>query len=192
VSGLELVSALHTPRLSRRQVLIGAASSLLLTAAVLGAAVLMKHSGVLSGAAAPAPTTRPARPRLPSESGPKAAAAPAGVRSTRVAGSSLTAALFSPHSWHVEPPPPPPAPVAPAGPPPAPTAPPLPFTFVGSYALDGDQATFFITRGDRIYSVKPGDEVDSDYTLVAVDGANMIFNYKPLNARQSLALGEGK
>ena len=137
-------------------------------------------------AATPAPLLRPVSERRPPQP-----AAPAGARSIRVVSSSLAAGLFSPHSWHVEPPPPP-APAAPAAPPPAPAAPPLPFTFVGRYALQGDEATFFIERGDRIYDVKPGDEIDAEYTFVAVNGENMIFNYKPLNTRQSLALGEGK
>jgi hypothetical protein len=88
------------------------------------------------------------------------------------------------------PPPPVAAPPAePPAPPPPPTAPPLPFTFIGSYAVQGDQAVFFVARNDRIYDLKTGDAVDNDYTLVAVDASNMIFNYKPLNARQTLALG---
>jgi hypothetical protein len=108
----------------------------------------------------------------------------------RTADSKTAPALFASRSWYVPPPPPPPAPVAvPAGPPPAPTAPPLPFVFMGSYAAQGDAVTYFLERGDRIYDVKVGDGVDADYSLVAVEGGNMIFNYKPLNARQSLALG---
>jgi hypothetical protein len=86
---------------------------------------------------------------------------------------------------HSPPPPPAPPPAAPA----APTAPPLPFTLLGSYAAEGDQATYFLARDDRIYDVKAGDAIDADYTLIAADGANLIFNYKPLNSRQSLALG---
>ena len=106
----------------------------------------------------------------------------------RTADTKMAGALFASHSWYVAPPPPP-QPVQPPGPPPAPSAPPLPFTFVGSYALQGDQATYFVARGDRIYDLKAGDAVDNEYTLAAVDAANLIFNYKPLNIRQSLALG---
>jgi hypothetical protein len=108
----------------------------------------------------------------------------------RTAESGRAGALFASRSWHVAPPPPPPPPPAP---PPAaaapPTAPPLPFTLLGSYAAEGDQVTYFLARDDRIYDVKAGDAVDADYTLVAADGANLTFNYKPLNSRQSLALG---
>ena len=108
----------------------------------------------------------------------------------RTAESSMADALFASHSWHVAPPPPPPpAPAPPPAAPAAPTAPPLPFTLLGSYAAEGDQATYFLARDDRIYDVKAGDAIDADYTLIAADGANLIFNYKPLNSRQSLALG---
>jgi hypothetical protein len=108
----------------------------------------------------------------------------------RSADAATAEALFASRSWYVAPPPPPPAPPAPPrAAPVVPTAPPLPFTLLGSYAAQGDQATYFLSRDDRIYDVKPGDTIDADYTLVAVDGANLIFNYKPLNSRQSLALG---
>jgi hypothetical protein len=108
----------------------------------------------------------------------------------RTAESAGADALFASHSWHVAPPPPPPPPPAPPpAAPAAPTAPPLPFTLLGSYAAQGDQATYFLARDDRIYDVKAGDTIDADYTLIEADGANLIFNYKPLNSRQSLALG---
>jgi hypothetical protein len=107
----------------------------------------------------------------------------------RTVESKTADALFASHSWFVPPPPPPPAAPAPPPPPEVPTAPPLPFTFIGSYAADGDRSTYFLARGDRIYDVREGDSIDSEYALVAADGGNLIFNYKPLNARQSLALG---
>jgi hypothetical protein len=107
----------------------------------------------------------------------------------RTSNSNTADALFATHSWYVAPPPPPPppptAPVVAA----APTAPPLPFTLLGSYAAQGDKVTYFLARGDRIYDVKQGDPIDADYTLVGADGTSLIFNYKPLNSRQSLALG---
>ena len=106
----------------------------------------------------------------------------------RTTDSKTAGALFASKSWYVAPPPPPPAPPVHVVPPP-PTAPPLPFTFIGSYAVQGDQTTYFVARGERIYDVKMGAVIDDDYTLVAVDAANMIFNYRPLNAHQSLALG---
>jgi hypothetical protein len=107
----------------------------------------------------------------------------------RTADEKSASALFATHSWYVAPPPPPPPPPAPPVVPAAPQAPPLPFTLLGSYASEGDKQTFFLARGDRVYDAKVGDDIDSEYTLVAADGANLVFNYKPLNSRQSLALG---
>ncbi len=107
----------------------------------------------------------------------------------RTADSKTADALFATHSWYVAPPPPPPPPPAPPVVVAAPTAPPLPFAFLGSYAAEGDQVTYFLSRGDRIYDVKKGEAIDADYALVEADGANLIFNYKPLNSRQSLAIG---
>jgi hypothetical protein len=94
--------------------------------------------------------------------------------------------LFAPKSWYVAPPSPPPAePVAPA----APTAPPFPYAFVGSYT-EGQQATvYFLTRGDRVYDVKPGDTLDGIYSVDGVESGSLVFTYKPLAIRQTLAVG---
>jgi hypothetical protein len=105
----------------------------------------------------------------------------------RTTDSKTAGALFAARSWYVAPPPASPPP--PQGPPPPPSAPPLPFSFIGSYAAQGDQVVYFLSRGDRIYDVRLGDELDIDYALVAIDGGNLIFNFKPLNARQTLAIG---
>jgi hypothetical protein len=96
-------------------------------------------------------------------------------------------ALFATHSWFVPPPPPPPQP-PPAAPPP-PTAPPLPFALLGTFAAQGDEQTYFLARGDRIFDVKLGAAFDDDYQLVGVNEANLTILYKPMNARQTLALG---
>ena len=162
--------------------------------ATIGAAVLLWSFLGQSSDETSAAAVRPARERAPTnERGNSTLTADAAAVLTRLAhrttDTKTAGALFASHTWFVPPPPPPPAPVQLAGPPPAPTAPPLPFTFIGSYALQGDAATYFIARGDRIYDVKMGDAVDNDYTFVAIEGSNMIFNYKPINARQSLALG---
>lgn len=138
-----------------------------------------------------AASARPAHERAATNQPAHMLSADAAAILTRLAHRTTDAktagALFASHTWFVPPPAPPPPP--PPGPPPPPIAPPLPFVFVGSYAAQGDQATYFIARGERIYDVKTGAAVDEDYTFVGVDGSSMIFNYKPLNARQSLALG---
>lgn len=107
----------------------------------------------------------------------------------RSSDDKAAADLFASHSWYVPPPPPPPAPVAPPAPPPAPTAPPLPFAFLGSFAADGDATTYFLSRGDRIYDVKVGDSIDAEYSIDAIEGTNLICNYKPLKTRQILPTG---
>lgn len=107
----------------------------------------------------------------------------------RTSDSKASAALFATHSWYVAPPPSPPPPPIPPAPPPVPVAPPLPFTFLGSYAAQGDKPTYFLSRGDRIYDVKVGDSLDTEYSLDASEGSNLIFTYKPLKSRQSLPAG---
>lgn len=96
--------------------------------------------------------------------------------------------LFASHSWYVAPPPPPPPPPAA---PIAPTAPPLPYGFVGSYAPQGTDAVYFLVRGDRVYDVKPGDTLDGTYSFDRVENGKLVFTYKPLNIRQTLATGGG-
>lgn len=106
----------------------------------------------------------------------------------RTADDSNADELFASKSWYVAPPPPPPPPqVAPA----PPSAPPLPYTFVGSYTEGAAATVYFLTRGDRVYDVKPGDTLDQIYSVDAVDNGTMVLTYKPLNIRQTLAVGAG-
>jgi len=104
----------------------------------------------------------------------------------RTSDASNAGDLFAAKSWYVAPPAPPAAaPVAPA----APTAPPIPYAFVGSYT-EGQQATvYFLTRGDRVYDVKPGDTIDGIYSVDGVENGSLVFTYKPLAIRQTLAIG---
>jgi hypothetical protein len=118
-----------------------------------------------------------------------AAKAPPVPTSTRVADASLAGELFATHSWYVPPPPPPPAPPPKVEPPPPPMAPPLPFAFLGSYTPAGDATVFFLTRGDRVYDVKVGDVLDGTYSVESAAGGLLTFNYKPLDQRQTLAIG---
>jgi hypothetical protein len=155
-------------------------------AGILGLAMFGQSSDDTSAAAVRRTGTRPQQGT--STLNPNAAAFLTRL-AHRTADSKTADALFATHSWYVPPPPPPPPPPAPPVVAAAPTAPPLPFTLLGSYAADGDQVTYFLSRGDRIYDVKRGDEIDADYTLVEADGTNLIFNYKPMNTRQSLAVG---
>ena len=122
----------------------------------------------------------------------KAAAKAAAPTSARVAEATRAADLFGVHSWYVPPPPPPPPPpvaYVPPPPPPAPVAPPLPFVYLGSYVPGDDAAVYFLTRGDRVYDVKVGDTVDGTYLVESAGNGQLIFNYTPLNQKQSLATG---
>jgi hypothetical protein len=104
----------------------------------------------------------------------------------RTADAAHAGELFAPRSWYSPPPPPPPAAPVPEA---APVAPPLPYTVLGSYT-DGDNATvYFVSREDRVYDVKPGDDLDQTYSVAAVENGQLVFIYKPLNVRQSLPIG---
>jgi hypothetical protein len=164
-----------------------------LVAASLALAIFGQPSSDTSAAATDAPRTDRGAPERRTPAARSTLSADAAALLTRLAhrGASSTASreLFAAHSWYVPPPPPPPPPPAPPVAPPKPTPPPLPFVFLGSYAAQGDAATYFVSRGDRIYDIKLGDSIDAEYSLDSLDGSNLVFTYKPLNAHQSLPVG---
>lgn len=92
--------------------------------------------------------------------------------------------IFKEKSWYVPPPPPKPAP------PPAPTAPPIPYAFMGSYRGDDGRLTVFLTRGDRVYSVSPGDVLEGTYRVEEIASGQLVLIYLPLNTRQTMSIGE--
>ena len=93
---------------------------------------------------------------------------------------------FGAKSWVVVPPPPP---AAPPAPPMAPRAPPLPFRFMGQIDDGTGKRTFFLLRGTASLSVELGESIDSTYRLERADGGALVFNYLPLQERQSLTIG---
>jgi hypothetical protein len=107
------------------------------------------------------------------------------VRS-RVADASHAQALFATHSWYIAPPPPPP--VAPP-PPPPPQAPPFPYVFVGSYTPVGQEPIYFLSKADRVIDAHVGDRLDGIYTFESADANSLVFNYQPLNIRQTVPIG---
>jgi hypothetical protein len=124
-------------------------------------------------------------------------AAEAHPAADRVVLPTYASALFAQHTWAVlrpvkVPPPPPPALPPPPPPPPEPTAPPFPFTFVGSFAPEGDRPVFFLARGDRVVDARVGDRLDGVYQLESAAGGQLVFVYLPLNIRQNLAAGVSK
>jgi hypothetical protein len=180
------------PASKRRRVVLVAAG------VAVAAAVAAVVSGVVQlpfGSAATAPTadlaaahahavalakTHDRRATLPTE------ARTARPVVSRVADASRAGDLFATHSWYVPPPPPPPAAPAPPAPP---TAPPFPYTYVGSFAPDGDAPVFFLARGDRVIDAHVGDHLDGVYEFEKADGGELVFNYLPLGIRQTLPGG---
>lgn len=105
---------------------------------------------------------------------------------------------FPVKSWAPPPPPPPPKvvpkravviPPPPPPPPPKPTAPPLPYKYLGRFE-DRGVATIFLEAGDRNFLVKPGDTLDGNYRLDAIQGNTLIFTYLPLQQQQFLPVAQ--
>jgi hypothetical protein len=162
-----------------------------LGAASLGLAIFGQPSTETSAAASLPARTAPSGRAQPNPRSTLSADAAALLTrlAHRSADAKASSDLFAARSWYVPPPPPPPPPPAPPAPPPKPTPPPLPFAFLGSYAAQGDPATYFLSRGDRIYDVKLGETIDADYSLDSMNGSSLVFTYIPLKAHQSLPLG---
>jgi hypothetical protein len=98
---------------------------------------------------------------------------------------------FTVSSWL--PPPAPPAPPPPAVRPAPPTAPPLPFGFVGQLDADAAKSQVFLSSGDRLLIVSPGDVIDGQYRLESIAATGVTFTYLPLNVKQVMSTqGEGK
>jgi hypothetical protein len=195
VSVSRALRLIRAPRLTRRRVLIGAASVLLLAAAIAGVVLGLNRGNQFRGPAASSASAADSasfarRREAPGGGHRRAIAVAVAVEPAhrpRVAGGSpLSEALFSPHSWHIEPPPPPPAPPAP---PPAPTAPPFPYTFVGAFTPEGGTTVYFLAREDRVIDAHVGDRIDGSYDFESANDSQLVFNYLPLNLRQSLPSG---
>ena len=74
-----------------------------------------------------------------------------------------------------------------APPPARPVAPPMPFQFVGR--IQGREGqTILLARDAESFSVKAGEEIDSDYRLESVANETLTIVYLPLNERQTLDL----
>jgi hypothetical protein len=175
----------------RRSAALGVALLALAGAAVLVATGRIRPPGALFATGVPprqgsprvaATETRVGRAQAqPAAPTPTREARPA---SDRVVAPTHAAALFAQHSWYVAPPPSPPPPPPP---PPEPTAPPLPYTFVGSYAPQGEAPVFFLERGDRVLDAHVGDKLDGVYQFESANGDQLVFVYLPLNIRQNVA-----
>jgi len=89
--------------------------------------------------------------------------------------------VFEAKSWYV----PPPAPKIK----PAPSAPPLPFVFIGKMK-EGDRATVFLEKQNRIYLVHEGDAIDGNYRVDTIKAPLMTLTYLPLDIKQTVQIGE--
>lgn len=95
--------------------------------------------------------------------------------------------IFRAQSWA---PPPPPRSEAEKNQPPPP--PPLQFKYLGKI-IEGEETQIFLALAERNYVVKPGENINSQYRLDAVNDQAITVTYLPLNAKQILAtapLGE--
>jgi hypothetical protein len=116
----------------------------------------------------------------------------------RVSAVTSADTLFAPHSWFTPPPPPPPPPPAPVltaaqlAALNTPTAPPLPFTYMGSYTADGAGPVFFLTQGDRVYSVRVGENLNDTYSVDSFTNGQLVMTYKPLKIQQQLTVGSAQ
>jgi hypothetical protein len=60
---------------------------------------------------------------------------------------------------------------------------------VGSYAPAGEQPVYFLAKADRVIDAHVGDRLDGIYAFESADPGNLVFNYLPLNIRQSVPTG---
>jgi hypothetical protein len=75
----------------------------------------------------------------------------------------------------------PPEPVAP------PTAPPVPFTYLGELDARAARPQVFLSSGERLLIVSPGDVVDGQYRIESVSDSEVLLTYLPLNEKQVLS-----
>ncbi|MCY1351118.1 hypothetical protein D9M69_373740 [compost metagenome] len=137
------------------------------------------------------PAARPeARGTLAELRSPQAPAAD-GVKPATASGQPVPQAdLFAAQSWYVAPPAPPAQAVQASAPPPPPrpSAPPLPFRFIGKLD-DSQELQVFLQNGEKLYTVRVGDVIDSTYRVEGIQHARMTLTYLPLRISQSLAVG---
>ncbi|NKA77145.1 secretion system X translation initiation factor [Ralstonia solanacearum] len=100
---------------------------------------------------------------------------------------------FTVLSWLPPPPPPPPRRQRPAPEPaPPPSAPALPFVYLGTLNPEAAKPQVFISSGDRLLIVSPGDVIDGVYRFESIAATEARFTYLPLNQRQVMSVqGEG-
>ncbi|UXU88959.1 hypothetical protein [Burkholderia sp. S-53] len=139
------------------------------------------HAAVPASAAAPRPASAGTAAATPQE---KLAALRAPV-SIEAAHDPFTAS-----SWL--PPPPVVVPTLPDTRPAPPSAPPVPFTYVGEQDAKAAKPHVFLSNGDQLLIVSPGDVIDGQYRVESVSESNVVLTYLPLNQVQVVAIPREK
>ena len=73
-------------------------------------------------------------------------------------------------------------------PPAPPSAPAMPYRVAGKVAHDG-VAKVVLAKGDRVFTVEPGDRLEEGYRVEAITADEVALVYEPLGTRELLALG---
>ncbi|CAB3732874.1 hypothetical protein LMG24238_05893 [Paraburkholderia sediminicola] len=94
---------------------------------------------------------------------------------------------FAASSW-LPPPPPVEVAVVPEVRAPAPTAPPVPFTYLGELDAKAAKPQVFLSNGDRLLIVSPGEVVDDQYRVESVSESDVVLTYLPLNQTQAISI----
>jgi hypothetical protein len=79
-------------------------------------------------------------------------------------------------------------PVVEAPPPPVPT-PPFPFKYTGSHRPESGQTTYFLTKGNQLYTVEVGDILDTVYSIDGEEEGQLTVTYLPLDRTQTISTG---
>ncbi|RQS75637.1 hypothetical protein DID96_04350 [Burkholderia sp. Bp8963] len=142
-------------------------------------------------AAAAAPASQPA------SSGTAASAAEVAAPQEKLAALRAPVAVEAAHdpftasSWL--PPPPVVVPTLPETRPAPPSAPPVPFAYVGELDAKAAKPQVFLSNGEQLLIVSPGDVIDGQYRVESVSESNVVLTYLPLNQIQVVSIpGEGK
>ena len=108
-------------------------------------------------------------------------------QSARSAAESVAVAAVAMQPTIPPPPPVPPPIVATPPPPPAPKPPAVPFVYMGKLT-ETDRTVYFLVKGDKLYTVRPGDEFDGSYVFDGEVGNQITLTYKPLHVAQTLTM----
>jgi hypothetical protein len=66
----------------------------------------------------------------------------------------------------------------------------MPYAYMGSYLGKDGRMIIFLTRGDQVYSVSPGDVLESNYRVEGITSGQLVLIYLPLNIQQTISIGE--